>query len=134
MDSEPEALSLPLPVAEGTSAPTPDVPGSGGSATAPPTPASVPRSIQAVVVQRDVEKIRFAPWSATMIQVDHSVFPNPVVAIPRLKVIEVPMVFHREEYRDREDIIRIKANLAVLACTGCLTVPSWTTLTQGKWV
>ncbi|KAH6889965.1 hypothetical protein B0T10DRAFT_43937 [Thelonectria olida] len=46
-----------------------------------PTPqAPTPGSIQAVIVRRD-ERIRFAHWSVTMIQVDHPVFSNYILVL-----------------------------------------------------
>ncbi|RKK89049.1 hypothetical protein BFJ68_g16805 [Fusarium oxysporum] len=89
-DSEPE---ISPPSAPTPQAPPPVAPQSGASATAAPVTSSTPGSIQAVIVRCDVERIRFAPWSVTMIQVDHPVFSNYIPPVPRL--IEVPLVFHR---------------------------------------
>jgi len=90
-DSEPE---ISPPSAPTRQAP-PEGPQSGASATATAAPvtSSTPGSIQAVIVRCDVERIRFAPWSVTMIEVDHPVFSNYIPPVPRL--IEVPLVFHR---------------------------------------
>ncbi|KAH7137799.1 hypothetical protein EDB81DRAFT_844255 [Dactylonectria macrodidyma] len=34
------------------------------------------------IARCDVEKIRFAPWSVAMIQVDHPIFPNYIPPVP----------------------------------------------------
>ncbi|KAH6883840.1 hypothetical protein B0T10DRAFT_564891 [Thelonectria olida] len=88
MDSEPEVSPPSVPAPQ---APAPTAPQLGAPATA--APSGTPGSIQAVIVQCDVERIRFAPWSATMIKADHPVFSNYTPPVPRL--IEVPPVFHR---------------------------------------
>ncbi|KAH8752794.1 hypothetical protein F5883DRAFT_506445 [Diaporthe sp. PMI_573] len=89
-DSEPEASrpSVPAPGASAPGAPPSDAP-----AIAAPVTGSTLGSIKAVIVRCDVERKRFLPWSATMIQADHPVFLNFVPPVPRL--IEVPLVFHR---------------------------------------
>ncbi|KAH7117299.1 hypothetical protein EDB81DRAFT_848190 [Dactylonectria macrodidyma] len=71
-DSEPEFSPPSAPTGQ---APPPGAPQSGAPATAASVTRSTPGSIQAVIVRCDVERIRFAPWPVTMIQ--------------------VPLVFHR---------------------------------------
>ncbi|KAH7117176.1 hypothetical protein B0J13DRAFT_613251 [Dactylonectria estremocensis] len=63
-DSKPE---ISPPSAPTRQAP-PVAPQSGAPATAAPVTSSTPGSIQAVIVRCDVERIRFTPWSVTMIQ------------------------------------------------------------------
>ncbi|KAH7124733.1 hypothetical protein EDB81DRAFT_872409 [Dactylonectria macrodidyma] len=75
-DSEPEISPPSVPTPQ---TPTPAAPQSGAPATAAPVTSRTPGSIQAVIVRCDVERIRFAPWSVTIIQVDHP----------------IPLVFHR---------------------------------------
>ncbi|RYO89603.1 hypothetical protein DL762_003136 [Monosporascus cannonballus] len=89
-DSEPEVSPPSVPAPR---APTPAAPQSASPVTAAPATSSAPGSIQAVIVRCDVEKIRFVPWSATMIKADHPVFSNPVLPVPGL--VEVSMVLHR---------------------------------------
>lgn len=64
---------------------------SAASASAATHSASV--SIQAVIVRCDVERRKFAPWSATTIPADHPIFSQPVPPGPGL--VEVPLVLHR---------------------------------------
>lgn len=89
-DSEPE---IPSPSVSTSQATTPATPQLGAPATATPVGSSSPGPIQAVIVRCDVERKRFAPWSATIIQADHPAFSNLVPPVPSL--IDVPLVFHR---------------------------------------
>ncbi|RSL39767.1 hypothetical protein CEP51_016772 [Fusarium floridanum] len=89
-DSEPETSPPSVPTPR---APMPTAPQSGVPAVAAPVTSSTPGPIQATIVRCDVERVRFAPWSVTMIEADHPIFSNSVPPIPRL--IEVPLVFHR---------------------------------------
>ena len=84
-DSEPEISPPSVPE---TQAPAPQ-----SDAPAAPVTNSTAGSIQAVIVRCDVERIKFAPWSATMIKADHPVFSTHVPPVPGL--IEIPLVLHR---------------------------------------
>ena len=61
-------------------------------------------SVQAVIVRCDFEKLKDAPWSATMIPENHPVFSEAVPPIPAL--VEVPLVIHRvgTQSRNRDDL------------------------------
>jgi hypothetical protein len=90
-DSELKTPTEQVPPVEAN--PAPALATSQSAAPASTATPSTSRSIQAVIVRCDVERLKFAPWSATTIQADHPIFSQPVA--PILGLIEVPLAFHR---------------------------------------
>lgn len=92
-DSESETSPQITPALKANPPATGTPPASQSAASASTATHSASGSIQAVIVRCDVEKGKFAPWSATTIPADHPVFSQPVPPVPGL--IEVPLVLYR---------------------------------------
>lgn len=127
-DSEPEDSppSVSAPRAPAPAAPAAPQPSAPATTAAPTTSGdTTPGSIQAVIVRCDVEKVRAAPWSATMIEADHPVFSNSVPHVPGL--IGIPLVFHRvgtQSIHQFELDNQIVTYLNINAATG-FAPPEW---------
>ncbi|KAH8665309.1 hypothetical protein BGZ61DRAFT_484404 [Ilyonectria robusta] len=122
-DSEPQTPTQQVPPVEANPAPAPATPQSAAPASTAAHSAS--GSIQAVIVRCDVERLKFAPWSATTIQADHPVFSQPVPPVPGL--IEVPLALYRvgTQSANRADLDnQIATYLNIDAETGFAS-PEW---------